>query len=101
MHLRRGPAHGYALLAALRATGLEDYPMDSSAVYRVLRELERGGAVTSAWRLESAGGPPRRVYEITELGERMLQVWLGDLRETARALNALLSWYDEGVQRRP
>ena len=98
MRLHREPTHGYDLMAALRAMGLEGYPVDSSAVYRVLRELERGGAVASAWHIESTAGPPRRVYRITELGERMLRVWLGDLRETARALNALLAWYDqEGI----
>lgn len=97
MNLHRAPAHGYGLMAALRAMGLERYPMDSSAVYRVLRELEHSGAVTSAWHIESTAGPPRRVYRITELGEKMLRVWLADLRETAHVLNALLAWYDGGA----
>jgi PadR family transcriptional regulator, regulatory protein PadR len=100
MYLHRTPAHGYRLMAALKEMGLEHYPIDSSALYRVLRELERGGAVASAWHIESSAGPPRRVYRITPLGERMLRTWLSDLRETARALNDLLAWYDdEGIHR--
>lgn len=100
MRLQREPAHGYGLMAALKEMGLEHYPMDGSAVYRVLRELERRGAVTSAWHIESTAGPPRRVYRITALGERMLRAWLGDLRETAHTLNALLAWYDDGGTQR-
>jgi len=95
MKLHHEPAHGYGLMAALKTMGLEAYPMDSSAMYRVLRELERNGAVTSAWHIASTAGPPRRVYRITERGEEMLETWLADLRETAHTLNALLTWYDK------
>lgn len=95
MRLQHEPAHGYGLMAALKTMGLEGYPMDSSAMYRVLRQLERGGAVVSAWHIESSAGPPRRVYRITERGEKMLRAWLADLRATAHALNALLAWYDK------
>lgn len=98
MRVQREPAHGYGLMAALRDMGLEGYPMDSSVVYRVLRRLERVGAVTSAWHIASTAGPPRRVYRITERGEGMLTTWLCDLRATAGALNALLAWYDAGEE---
>jgi len=101
MHLHHAPAHGYGLLAALKEMGLGRYSVDSGTVYRVLRELERNGAVTSAWHVESSAGPPRRVYRITPLGEEMLCAWLADLRDTARALNTLLAWYDEGEGNSP
>ena len=64
MRLYHEPAHGYGLMTALKTMGLEGYPMDSSAMYRVLRELERNGAVTSAWHIESSAGPPRRVLDV-------------------------------------
>jgi len=99
MSLHRTPAHGYGLMAALKDMGLEHYPIDSSALYRVLRELEGDGAVASAWHIESSAGPPRRVYRITPLGERTLRTWVSDLRETARTLNDVLAWYDkEGIR---
>ena len=94
--LHRKPYHGYGLMEDLLSLGLEEYPMDSSAVYRTLRNLEDEGMVASQWDVEVSAGPPRRVYTITPAGEDHLTRWIEDLRATQRMLQRFIEAYDTG-----
>ena len=85
-------AHGYELLDGLKQFGFEQSPVDSSTVYRMLRGLEEQGYVTSRWDTEG-GGPARRLYQLTEEGDRYLAWWVDDLQETNRVLNHFLDTY--------
>lgn len=103
--LHHGPAHGYELADRLGALGLEGSdeagpcaPVDSSAVYRTLRAMERQGLVTSEWDITASSGPPRRVYRLTPLGDQVLASWVADLRETVRLLQSFLREYEEHMQ---
>ena len=89
--LHYGPAHGYTLLEQLGDFGLGD--LNSSAVYRALRDMEEKGWVTSNWDEEQAQGPPRRVYHLTALGDEMMVLWTQDLLESRRKINYLLGAY--------
>jgi len=82
--------HGYGLVEGLRSLGLEDYPVDLSAVYRMLRGLEEEGMVESTWDLEVTAGPPRRVYTITPRGRAYLAALVEELRATDRLLHVFL-----------
>jgi PadR family transcriptional regulator PadR len=84
--------HGYDLAAALAEFGLGD--LDPSLVYRMLRDLEESGLVTSEWQPPVSSGPTRRVYQLTADGEDYLSVWVQDLRETDRTLHHFLEVYD-------
>jgi PadR family transcriptional regulator PadR len=96
--LHRDRTHGYDLLEGLKEFGFEENPIDSSVVYRALREMEAQGLVTSKW--DTTGrGPPRRVYRITAEGDRYLANWVGDLQETDRVLHHFLGAYDEHMRR--
>ncbi len=86
-------AHGYELLDGLKQFGFEQNPVDSSTVYRMLRGLEERGFVTSRWDT-GGGGPARRLYLITEEGDRYLGWWVDDLRETDQVLHNFLEMYD-------
>jgi poly-beta-hydroxybutyrate-responsive repressor len=90
-------AHGYELLEGLKQFGFEQNPVDSSTVYRMLRGLEKRGFVTSRWDTGGAG-PARRLYEITEEGDRYLAWWVDDLRETDRVLHHFLKVYDKHME---
>lgn len=89
--------HGYELTEALTPFGLEN--LDSSLVYRALRDMEDAGWVKSEWDAESSGGPARRVYRLTESGNQHLEVWVADLREIDRALHHFLEVYDQYSRR--
>jgi PadR family transcriptional regulator PadR len=89
--LHQEPAHGYTLLEGLGEFGLG--AMDPSAIYRMLRDMEDRGWVTSTWDEEQSLGPPRRVYRITDVGDEVLAAWIQDLDETRQMLNRLVSRY--------
>ena len=93
--LDHGPAHGYGLVEGLHRLGLESYPADVSAIYRILYALEANGMVTSHIEAEESAGPPRRVYRLTEAGDAYLHAWVEDLRATDRLLHRILEAYDE------
>jgi PadR family transcriptional regulator PadR len=96
LRLHYGPAHGYTLLEQLREFGLGD--VNSSVVYRVLRDMEERGWVTSAWDEEQAQGPPRRVYRLTALGDEVLGWHTQELREARGMIDHLLGAYTRHME---
>ena len=90
-------AHGYELLEGLKQFGFDRNPVDSGTVYRILRDLEEREFVTSRWDTGGAG-PARRLYQITEEGDRYLAWWVDDLRETDRVLHHFLGMYDTHME---
>lgn len=90
--LRGDASHGYNLVDALSRFGFAPGTIDASVVYRMLREMEVGGWVTSQW--DTAGsGPPRRVYQVTPAGEAYLAAWVDDLRHTREELDRFIATY--------
>ena len=94
--LHYGPAHGYTLLEQLGEFGLGD--INSSAIYRMLRDMEEKGWVTSTWDEEQTQGPPRRVYRLTALGDEALGLWTQDLRETRGLIDHLVGAYSRHME---
>ena len=86
--LHHGPAHGYTLLEQLGELGLGD--LNPSAVYRALRDMEAREWVTSIWDEEETQGPPRRVYQLTQLGDEVLGWWAQDLQGTRAIIDRIL-----------
>jgi poly-beta-hydroxybutyrate-responsive repressor len=89
--LHHGPDHGYTLMDQLGEFGLGD--VDPSAIYRALRDMEARGWVTSFWEEEQTQGPPRRIYQLTELGDEVLDWWTRDLEDTAQIIDHFLDTY--------
>ena len=67
-------SYGYDLTTTISTFGLGN--VDSSLVYRMLRELESAGLVDSEWEAGRSMGPARRVYGITSAGESHLDDWI-------------------------
>ena len=97
--LHREGGHGYALLQGLEAFGFSSGSVDSSLVYRALREMEAAGLVASEWSHESLG-PRRRVYDITRSGEAALGEWIGELKRTREEIDRLVAAYEGGRRKR-
>ncbi len=90
--LRGDASHGYNLLEALGQFGFTPGSVDASVVYRILREMEESGWVSSQW--DTAGsGPPRRVYSVTADGEAYLAAWMDDLRSTRDEIDQFIEAY--------
>ncbi|HHC09024.1 MAG TPA: PadR family transcriptional regulator [Actinobacteria bacterium] len=88
------PSHGYDLMERLSELGLPR--PDPGSLYRTLRGLERDRLVTSAW-VDSASGPPRRTYRLSDEGRDWLHVLAGAHRETRKILDRFLERY-EGLE---
>jgi DNA-binding PadR family transcriptional regulator len=76
--------------------GLDEFGLghiDPSVVYRVLREMELWGWVTSTWDEEQSQGPPRRVYRLSPLGSDVLGQWVTELEESKGRIERFLSTY--------
>ena len=92
--LSERPAHGYDLLEQLaELTG--ERRIDMGNLYRVLRKLEEDGLVTSEWR-DDAPGPSKRIYELTNEGQRLLGGWADALRENQGLISSFLDRYEKG-----
>ncbi len=88
--LSEHPGYGYGLVARLRE--LQFGHVDRPAVYRALAALEQDGLVEAAAEPHQAASA-RRVYAVTPLGERILRVWMGVIREEHVHLGEVIRRY--------
>ncbi|MCX4725146.1 PadR family transcriptional regulator [Streptomyces sp. NPDC090052] len=72
--MRDGPKYGVELLSALQDTTA--LTTSQGTVYPLLSRLRRDALVDTAWQ-ESASGPPRRYYSLTEAGHAALEEFAG------------------------
>ena len=84
--LKGWSAYGYELAQRLEEAGFGD--MNKGSIYRLLRQMERSGLVSSTWDT-SADGPARRVYSMTDAGNLFLNNWLAFLDAHRRGLEQL------------
>ena len=69
--LAAGPAHGYAVIDAIRRRSGDAFDLPEGTVYPVLHRLENAGYLASRWTTAESGRK-RRVYSLTKRGERAL-----------------------------
>jgi PadR family transcriptional regulator, regulatory protein PadR len=66
--LRHSPAHGYAIIAALRERSDGEFELAEGTIYPALHRLERAGLIESS--LDLAQGRRRRTYALTARGRK-------------------------------
>jgi PadR family transcriptional regulator, regulatory protein PadR len=88
-------SHGYELIEQLETLGFDPDCLDSSIIYRNLRELEEQGLVDSHWDEEDTKGPKRRVYQINETGWDQLGIWLDNLTHVQQQIADLKERYQQ------
>lgn len=84
--------HGYELYDKLSQFGFDPDCLDSSIIYRDLREMEDQGLITSNWD-ENSKGPRRRVYRIVEDGKQILQDWISRLENHQNRIEIIKDRY--------
>jgi PadR family transcriptional regulator PadR len=82
------PAHGYAVIEALRERSDGAFALAEGTVYPALHRLERDGLLSSRWSSEP--GRPRRVYALTRRGEGALSGHRGTWRSFSGAVDRVL-----------
>ena len=88
--LRDVSSYGYDLMKALTRFGFA--MMNPGPLYRMLRQMEKDGLVSSSWDT-SGQGPARRLYSLTEAGEAYLRLWAGSLGQYRRMMDRLFRLY--------
>ncbi|WCN38845.1 poly-beta-hydroxybutyrate-responsive repressor [Aneurinibacillus uraniidurans] len=89
--LRNVNTHGYQIIQDLMNFGFSS--LDHGHIYRILRQLESDKLVESYWEI-SSGGPPRRMYSLTEAGTAYLDVWSEALERYQYTLDRFFSMYE-------
>jgi PadR family transcriptional regulator len=82
------PAHGYAVIQALRERSAEAFDLPEGTVYPALHRLERHGLLASQWTTHE--GRRRRVYRVSAEGERALARGRSEWRAFAGGMQAVL-----------
>jgi PadR family transcriptional regulator, regulatory protein PadR len=82
---QKGRSYGYDLSSDLQDHALTDAEIERASLYRTLRQLEANGNVKSEWETDRSG-PARRVYTLTEKGERHLDEWAVVLDHVSKSM---------------
>jgi len=88
--LAAGPAHGYAIISALRDRSEGAFDLPEGTIYPALHRLEDAGLLSSSWA--DADGRRRRVYALTSKGAAALAAEQTQWRHFARGVHAVLGW---------
>jgi PadR family transcriptional regulator len=86
--LSAGPAHGYAIISALRARSEGLFDLPEGTVYPALHRLEDAGLLASSWA--ETDGRRRRVYALTDRGAAALAAEQAEWRRFASGVHAVL-----------
>ena len=88
--LAAGPAHGYAIITALRERSEGAFDLGEGTVYPALHRLERAGLLASDWA--DTAGRRRRVYALTGKGAAALAAEQAQWRRFAAGMQAVVGW---------
>jgi PadR family transcriptional regulator, regulatory protein PadR len=83
------PAHGYAVIDALRQRSHGAFDLPEGTVYPALHRLERGGLLASHWSDQT--GRRRRIYAVTDRGRAALAQQRQDWSTFATAVRSVVA----------
>ncbi len=100
--LAETPDHGYNLLQKIAKTELwKDTPPDAAGVYRVLRDMEKRGLVSSYIDPDSKAAREKRVFRITEDGLACMRHWVDTLEAYRRGIDQVIDCLREALDGQP
>jgi PadR family transcriptional regulator len=85
--LRGTERYGFELVQALAS--VQGMVTSQGTIYPLLSRLRRQGLVGTSWQ-ESASGPPRRYYHLTEAGQNALADFTRDWNQLRDSVDTLL-----------
>jgi DNA-binding PadR family transcriptional regulator len=94
LQLHNQDRHGYDLLHGLQEFIADADDYDPSIIYRIMRDMETNGLVSS-YEGTVSRGPKRRMYNLTEQGRNQLSSWITDLQKTRDEIDHLLTVYQK------
>ncbi len=97
--LLKNPSHGYSLVEEIKSLGIDPNFVSYSVAYRLLRDMESDGLITSEWEIEESG-PSRRIYSITSEGVEFLKKWVKNAENNLKIMENLVSKINELFQQK-
>ena len=91
--LRDTERYGFELVQALGS--VDGMVTGQGTIYPLLSRLRRQGLVGTTWR-ESAAGPPRRYYQLTDAGQRALADFSDEWARFRDSVDAVLTTQGDG-----
>jgi PadR family transcriptional regulator PadR len=88
--LAAGPAHGYAVISAVRERSEGTFDLPEGTIYPALHRLEDAGLLGSSWA--DVDGRKRRVYALTDNGAAALAAEQTEWRRFAQGVQAVVGW---------
>ncbi len=89
--IAEGPNHGNAIYNLLMDK-MNIEKLDSGAVYRVLKDLEKSGDLKSEWDT-SVRGPAKKIYSLTKAGWKKLGQYEEDISCRIKILQKYVKIY--------
>jgi PadR family transcriptional regulator, regulatory protein PadR len=86
--LAGGPAHGYAVIRAVRERSAQELTLPEGTVYPALHRLEEADLLCSYWAEQ--GGRRRRLYELTAGGAVVLERLRGEWRRFSTGIQSVV-----------
>ena len=87
--LRWGPAHGYNISQAIRASSKDVFRVETGSLYPALHRLEKRRLVRAEWKT-SDNKQRARYYRLTPAGRRHLTREHSRFRQLVEAVHALM-----------
>ena len=95
--LSQGTGHGYVLMEQLQQFGISTDALNISTLYRTLRHMEKEGCLESEWE-EGGPGPKRRIYLISEKGQKELEIRIRMMKARKSGIDRLINAYDRAQE---
>ena len=84
--LAEGPAHGYAVIEALRKKSGGTFDLPEGTIYPALHRLESQGLLRSRWSGDSLRR--KRIYQLTSKGQQALAKRQDEWKRFSKAVDA-------------
>lgn len=88
--LLKQPHYGYSLIQTLEEKGV---PIEGNTLYPLLRRLEKKKLLKSEWEVNRS--KPRKYYQITDLGETILEALIETWNQSTSSIESIIGGYQD------
>jgi len=65
--------YGYQIAQLVKEQSQGQYQLKEGTLYPLLNHLEKNGILKGDWRVNLEGGPPRKYFQLTSEGQKLLE----------------------------
>lgn len=88
--LARGPNHGYGIAQFVESSSRDVFRVEEGSLYPALQRMLLKGWVRAEWQ-ETENRRRARVYSLTSLGKKQLEIELSKYRRVSQAIGRVIA----------